>query len=138
VPDARKIIQQGTEERDQEGRHQEGEWVDIRDEDGIDGYSEHVLGLWTEVALLVPIFALEREPTRCIREWVIDGSQMDGTGDLKIVGHCAGIRHVYHRGSLCEGLRSASRRVFSMDVLIRWQLPRLSVTLKKLILNIYI
>jgi hypothetical protein len=39
----RKIIQQGTEERDQEGRHQEGEWVDIRDEDGIDGYSEHVL-----------------------------------------------------------------------------------------------
>jgi hypothetical protein len=39
------------EERDQEGRHQEGEWVDIRDEDGIDGYSEHVLGLWTEVVL---------------------------------------------------------------------------------------
>jgi hypothetical protein len=24
----------------------------IRDEDGIDGYSEHVLGLWTEVVLL--------------------------------------------------------------------------------------
>jgi hypothetical protein len=63
IAEHRKIIQQGTEERDQEGRHQEGEWVDIRDEDGIDGYSEHVLDPGRKWYLPVLIFAIRGEKT---------------------------------------------------------------------------
>jgi hypothetical protein len=73
----------------------------------------------------------EREPTRCIREWVIDGSQMDGTGDLKMVGSlCWDSTRVYHRGSLCEVVAERKPKGLLKGRINSWQVPRLSVTQK--------
>jgi hypothetical protein len=94
------------------GDIEEGEWVDIRAEDGIDRYSEHVLGLWTEVRYWCRSSRVGGEANYAAFASGLEEDQMDGAEGhsrlwkLTVLGFDTG----FIQGSLCEdgGLRKPS------------------------------